>query len=97
MPELPAPAVARQRLEDSWRLKLEEARAQYQRTAILYRRMLEQKDESTGVVAADDLRRARQEESEALAEYRRVLQAFTDLVVHGKQPEKGPVASSNGA
>jgi hypothetical protein len=39
--------------------------------------------------------RARQAESEALAEYSRILRAFTDLTVNGKVPEEWSVAGSD--
>jgi len=46
--------------------------------------------------ATEALMRARQAESQALAEYTHVLRIFTDLTVHGKVPEGQSAAGSNG-
>lgn len=96
MPELSAFPAMRQQLEESWRLKLEEASSRYKAANAEYRMMLdEQSDGAIRVPAATDtLMRARQAESEALAEYTHVLRMFTDLTVHGKAPEEESVAGS---
>jgi hypothetical protein len=87
-----APAT-RQTLEDSWRLRLEGTEAHYRRATDRYRKLLQEQPDGTahGAVAL-----ARQAESEALAEYTRVLRTFTELTVNGKTPEEHSVAGSNG-
>lgn len=98
MPELsPFPAM-RQQLEESWRLKLEDASSRYRAANAEYRTMLEQQGDGAtrGPDATDALARARQAETQALAEYTQVLRKFTDLTIHGKAPEEQPATGSNG-
>ena len=68
----------------------------YRAATAEYRRML--RGESDGVFPSPDsaLGRARQTESEALAEYARVLQIFTGLTVYGKLPDETPGAIPDG-
>ena len=98
MPELPSSPTMLQQLEESWRLKLEEASSRYRAATAEYRTMLEeQRDGATpGPDATDALMRARQAESQALAEYTHVLRMFADLTIRGKPPEEQPAAGSNG-
>lgn len=90
--------AAREQLEESWRLKLEEASNRYRVATAEYRAMLEEQSDGTtrGPDATDALMRARQAESQALAEYTNVLRMFTDLTIHGKVPEGQWAAGSNG-
>jgi len=84
------PAPDRIALEDLWRRRLEDAElrltfarqylAEVQRDFPSSRRV-----HSDGAFAYQHALRA---ETFALAEYKRVLQIFTDLVTHGKIPEE---------
>lgn len=82
----------RRRLEEVWRTRLDEARRRYDWAKEGYRRLL---DRPPGVPLDSDSEagRARQAESEALAEYSRVLQVFTRLAIDGELPEEQPVPS----
>ena len=86
-PDVSSSTTARQDLEDSWRLRLEDAREQYERASVRYRRLLEGRPE--GVIPPQDgpLMLARHAESEALMEYTRILKIFTELTVHGQIPQ----------
>jgi len=88
----------REQLDESWRLKVEEASGRYRDASAQYRKMLEQQTDAAtrGPDASGALMRARQAQSQALAEYSRLLRIFTDLTVHGKAPEEQPAAGSNG-
>ena len=93
----PFPAI-RQQLEESWRLKLEEASSRYRAANAEYRTMMEeQSDRNAGPDATDALMRARQAESEALAKYTHVLRMFTDLTLNDKAPEEQSAAGRTGA
>ena len=87
-PELPMCTVNRQELEDYWCLKLQEAHRRYQAATARYRRMLQMQPEGLTQGPDGSLTAARQAESQALAEYTRVLRIFTDLTVHSKIPEE---------
>jgi CheY-like chemotaxis protein len=93
-----SPAAARHELEDVWRVKLDTALSEYRAAATTYTSMLEQQGDGTPLStdATDALMGARQAQSEALAEYTRVLQTFTDLTIHGKMPEDESAAGSYG-
>jgi len=91
MREVSPSRAMREQLEESWRLKLEEASSRYKAATAEYRTMLAEQS-----VATDALMRARQAESRALAEYAQVLRTFADLTIHGKVPEEQPAAGSNG-
>jgi CheY-like chemotaxis protein len=96
-PEMISPlAAVRRELEDLWRVKLETAMSEYQCVASAYKSLLEQQGDGTprSTDATDALMRARQAQSEALAEYTRVLRTFTDLTIHGKMPEDESAAGS---
>jgi hypothetical protein len=62
-----------------------------------YKTMLEEQNngQGGGPDATDALMRARQAESQALAEYTHVLRNFTDVPVRDKVPEERSAADSN--
>ncbi len=94
MPEFPTVVAGRQKLEE-WRLKLQEAKERYHAATALYRKILQERPEGRAPSPNDSLARARQAESQSLAEYTRVLRIFTELTVHGKAPEEQSAASGN--
>jgi len=83
IPKFSTPTAARQELEESWRLRLDETLNRYHTATEAYRGLLQQQPEGMppGPDGAGGL--ARQAESEALAEYTHVLRIFTDLTLHG--------------
>ena len=83
----PEPTPSRQELEDIWRSKLEEAQLHYEAAREEYRKLLRETPDGSPNPDSPQAR-ACQRESEALAEYTRVLRIFTDLTIHGKRPEK---------
>ena len=93
VPEL----TSRQKLEEFWRGKLQEAQEQYETATAEYRKVLQDQTEGQNPSPNGSLARAHQAESDALAEYTRVLQVFTELTVHGKVPEEEPSVSADGA
>jgi hypothetical protein len=88
-------SATRQTLEDSWRLRLEETKARYHKATERYRRLLQEQPDGTPHDPGSALALARQAESEALAEYSRLLRAFADLTVNGKVPEERSAAGSD--
>jgi CheY-like chemotaxis protein len=84
------PIVARHKLEDAWRRQLERTRDRYHAATKEYRKLLRQEPEGHPPAPGSALDRSRHAESEALAEYARVLRIFTDLTVHGKLPVESP-------
>ena len=89
---MPQPPRNRKELEDFWCAKMQEALSRCQAAtaesgkAVQERKILltSGSDENPAVRLALDV------EMNALAEYRRVLDIFTDLVVRGKIPEDSP-------
>lgn len=90
---LSASAAARQELEESWRSKLEETHHRYRTATEAYRHVLQTLPEGLPPRPDGAVGRARQAESEALAEYARVLRIFTDLTIHGKMPDQQSATS----
>ena len=86
----------RQTPEDSWRLRVEETQFRYREATDQYRKLLQEQPDGTPHDPNSALALARRAESEALAEYTRVLRIFTELAVNGKMPEERSVAVSNG-
>lgn len=86
------PGLARQNLEEVWRSRLEMARESYEKARAQYRALLQKQSE--GAIPRQDgpLAEARQAESEALAEYARVLKVFTELTINGHNPGEGLTA-----
>ena len=82
----------RQRLENRWRLRLEEASSRYKIAKASYRKILGEQSEAAShdVDATGALIRSREEESDALAEYRRIVRMFTGLIT-GEKPSSIPV------
>ena len=91
----PKISVARQTLEDFWRTRVEEAQARYHKATEGYRRLLQEQPDGMSHDPKGTLAIARQAESEALAEYSRILRAFTELTVNGKVPEERSAADSD--
>ncbi len=81
-------AARRQKLEEIWRSKLEEAELRYKAATNEYGKLLEKTPDGLLQQPNGALVRARQAQTEALVEYNRVLRVFTDLIVSGKQPEE---------
>jgi hypothetical protein len=93
----PKVSATRQTLPDSWRLRLEETQACYHKATERYRRLLQEQPDGMSHDPKGALALARQAETEALAEYRRVLRAFTELTLHRKVPdEQWSTAGSDG-
>jgi hypothetical protein len=84
----PKAPFTRETLVDFWRMRVEETQAYYRKATEEYRRLLEERLGGTPHDPNGALALARQVESDALAEYCRVLRAFTDLTVNGKMPEQ---------
>jgi len=88
MPTASFPSSARKELEKSWRLRLEAAQAHYHAASKRHRTLLQDVPEDMLLEHAETVVLARAVESQALAEYERVLGIFTDLTVKGKMPEE---------
>jgi CheY-like chemotaxis protein len=84
----PKPAAFRHELENLWRAKVEEAQRRYSAATEEYRKLLDGTPEGLPPNPDSPMARARQAQSEALAEYSRVLRVFTGLTVHGIWPEE---------
>jgi hypothetical protein len=89
---MPQPPRNRQELEDFWCAKMQQALSRCRDATAECRKTLEERKALLAPSPDCDLavRLAIQGETDALAEYRRVLEIFTDLVVHGKIPEESP-------
>ena len=81
--------------DESWHLKLLEAHSRYQTATTEYRRMLSGHPNGLAPGLDSSLSHARETESQALAEYMRVLAIFTDLATHGKA-NGGPSSGGSG-
>jgi hypothetical protein len=82
-------------LEDFWRAKTQDA-MNVCRGATAERQKAVQERMALLTLSPDDclaVRLAIEAETDALAEYRRVLEIFTDLVVRGKIPQDSPGSS----
>lgn len=88
MRESPLGMAARQEMEDSWRLRLEQAHEQYKTANAQYRRLLEEKPQISWSGQNDLLAQARQGKAEALAEFKTVLNSFSELLLHGTIPQE---------
>ncbi len=92
----PVPSATRLQLEEFWSSNLAEARHRYHRAAGDYGRLLQSYDErrpDLNPPACSTLALTREAESQALAEYMRVLKIFTDLILRGKVPEPRSAAA----
>ena len=80
-------------LEDLWKERLRIVRTRYQLAVKESRLLLD--EQMSGLTPEPDgsfaYRQALEKERTALAEYRRVLEIFADLTVHGKLPEEDTV------
>lgn len=81
MPERP-------QLEDLWRSKVEQAQLRYKAATEEYRKLLGETPRGVPPAPDSPLALARQVESDALAEFTRVLRVFSQLTIHGKRPEE---------
>ena len=88
-------SVTRQELENSWRLRLEGAQVRYREANEQHKKLLQKQPEGKRRNPNSVLDLAHRAESQALAEYARVLRLFTDFTVNGKLPEE-LVAGSQG-
>lgn len=86
----------RQKEKDSLLLRLEEAKVHYWAATEHYRKLRREQPDGRPHNPNGALALARQEESEALAEYTRVLRIFTELTVNAKRQGKHSVGDSNG-
>lgn len=77
--------------EDLWRGKLRLARERYEEAAKAFRTTWAEHFEPRPTTDSTfAIQHARKLESQALAEYMRVLKIFTDLLLHGKIPQEPP-------
>jgi len=81
-------STERRAIEESWRIKLEEASERYNAARSLYRQLLIEAPEGLTPSTDGPVAMARRTEAEALAEYTRVLKVFTELTVHGTMPQQ---------
>jgi len=78
-----------EKLKESLRLRLQDAKSRYEAATAHYRALLQQRPEGVPLTPDSALALARRAESEALAEYTRVLRVFIELT-NGKAPEGEP-------
>ncbi|SRR5579871_3817927 len=83
----PERSFTRQMLEDSWLRRLEETQARYHEAQDRYRKLLQEQPNGTQHDPNGAVALVLHAETEALAEYTRVLRAFTDLTINGKIPK----------
>ena len=88
-------SVTGKKLEDSWRLRLEEIHLRYQEASQQYGTLLQAQPDGGPFNPDGALAVARHAESRALAEYTRTIRVFTELTVKGKIPEERSVGASN--
>jgi hypothetical protein len=86
----------RQEVEDYWRLRLEETQVRYREATGHYRKLLQEQPKGTPYNPNGALALARQAESQALAEYTRLLRIFTRLTANGQMPKHQSVGGSDG-
>ncbi len=89
--------AAREELEEDWRLRLEGTLHRYRTASEMYRKVLQAQPDGLPPSPDGAVGRARQAESDALAEYTRVLRIFTDLTMHGKIPDQQSATNKGGA
>jgi hypothetical protein len=89
----PKESATRQTVTDFWLGRLQEAYAGYQKATKHYRGLLQEQPDGTPSDLKGALALARQAESEALAEYPRILRTFTEFTVNGNVPEEQSRAS----
>lgn len=80
--------LTRQELEESWRVRLEAVQAHYRAASKRYRTLLQDVPDGMPLEHAQTVALAREAESQALAEYQRVLHIFAELTVKGMMPEE---------
>ena len=92
-----SPELKGQELEESWRVRLNQARGCYQAATARYEKALQEEPDGISLAPEGSLAVARQQVSETLAEYMHVLGIFTDLTLYGGTPEEKPPATAAGA
>jgi hypothetical protein len=85
----------KRQLQDSWRVRLEESQARYQKAKEQYRELLQKQPDGVSHDSKGALALALQAQSEAFDEYKQILRAFTELALNGKIPEELFPASSD--
>jgi hypothetical protein len=88
--------VARRELEGSWRRKLDDAHLRYRTATARYRELLDMEPQGRLGSQDDPLVRAWHAESEAMAEYKRLLKVFAELTLHGRMPQRQAGSSAGG-
>jgi hypothetical protein len=89
--------LVRHQLEETWRLRVEQALQQYRAATMEYRRLLQEEPDGRFPCPDGALARVRQVESDALIEYSRSLKMFSDLTIHGEPPEETTRGASKAA
>ena len=84
----------RRELEARWRLRLAETKARHQAASAQHRNMLNTRLPGQTPNSDSSLSLARAADSQARGEYARVLEIFTNVIMHGKVPEEYPTAGS---
>ena len=87
-------SVTRETLDHFWRTRVEKAQDRYHKATGHYRLLLSDHADGNSPDPNGPVALARQVESEALAEYCRVLRTFTELMVNGKIPDEGTEETS---
>src|SRR5436305_372201 len=87
----------RRELLRSWRLKLEEAREQYRIATEHYEYVLEEQGEGSAPHPDSSLARARQAQSDALADCTRAVWMLIELAERERVPEKHSAATRHSA
>ena len=85
-PHLPL-SLFGQKLEELWRSRVEAAHAEYQAASKQYRKLMQGRPDGLPPNQDGAVALARDAESLALAEYRRVLHTFSELIAQGKMSE----------
>ena len=85
---------SRGELEAAWQRRVSRARARYREKAVardlITERFALPQNEGFDPGGAFALHQALRRESEALAEYQRVLTIFSELILHGTVPDEDP-------
>jgi len=85
---------ARLELQDRLRRRLAAARNEYEAAKLAALAASELQSQAPSPDGAFAFHRALRAERRALNQYRRMLGAFSDLVLHNKVPENGPKSNS---
>lgn len=88
--------VARRVLADFWRQKLDQAYERVQTATSRYRDLLQEGWGSPIRSQDGPLAMAAREQSEALAEFKRLLNVFTEITLHGRVPQEHRASGVDG-